>query len=96
MSRHGTVPASIKASVAGHERWRTVFGLLEQSQDGPTQKLVGVESIFCCGGDANMVMLGSPIYGHYPTMRSSQNDIAAIAAAIGKVSSSFALPQCGT
>lgn len=27
-------------------------------------------------------------------MRSSQNAIAAIAAAIGKVTSSFALPQC--
>jgi hypothetical protein len=50
------MPAAIKAGVAGHEKWRTVFGLLEQSQDGPTQKLVGVESIFCSGGDANMVM----------------------------------------
>jgi|PersoiStandDraft_1058852.scaffolds.fasta_scaffold03347_4 hypothetical protein len=61
MSRHGTVPAAIKASVAGHEKWRTVFGLLEQSQDGPTRQLVGVESIFCSGSDANMVMLESPI-----------------------------------
>jgi hypothetical protein len=55
------MPAAIKAGVAGHEKWRTVFGLLEQSQDGPTQKLVGVESIFCSGGDANMVMPESSI-----------------------------------
>jgi hypothetical protein len=61
MSRHSTVPAAINVRVAGHESWRAVFGLLEQSQHEPTQPSVGGESTFGSGGVANMVMLDPPI-----------------------------------
>jgi hypothetical protein len=86
---------SHRSECFGHETWRNVFGSLKQSQDGPTQQLIGAESTFGCGANATMVMRGSSIYGNYPAMRRSQDAIAAIATAIGKVTSSFALPQCG-
>ena len=85
------MPAAIKAGVAGHEKWRTVFGLLEQSQDGQRKSWLALNP-FSAVVAMPMWSCPSPQYNsHYPTMRSSQNAIAAIATAIGKVSSSFAL-----
>jgi hypothetical protein len=53
------VPTAVRASVAGHDRWRAGLGSFEQSQDDPPEQVFDAASAFGGVGDAKIVMLAS-------------------------------------